>query len=405
MVTISTNRLQQVEKTMTDGGYGVRISESSWDSNRTITFNSGSAQNIALCFRKNDNSTVTPTDIGSITISATGRDDISPNIYQGLPVSIYIRNSQRYVVPAGYDALGNSIIYNSDNESYISIRCRCNPITIEENTTYVITRTGGDEDIDILYYLCDAPGTISIEWTQPNAKSIPGNETPDEDTEQWTVAEVTNYVPQSFGQDTQVDSRMIFYENCPYTATLPAGHWKVIVERLETTYVRSAILDDTTPYMALLKSDDTAIINKTNLFQNNNDVFAHEEYDFTLSAETTVGLYFKMLHSDGYPAYIRFMIVDYDVQAETFTSTIGGSSFTGVTCWEPYYRRNGAFARTKYLEEVKLPSTLTSIGRYAFADSGLKKVTLPHDCAYYLTSFPEDCEVTGGQPIDWQPPI
>lgn len=343
---LGRNYLKQEEKTFPDGSYGARLSESSWISSRTVTFNSGSAKNIALCFRKNDNSAVSPTDIGTIVISATGRDDISPSIYQGLPVSIYIRDSQRYVVPAGYDALGNSIIYNSDNERYISIRCRCNPITIEGNTTYVITRTGGDEGVDILYYLCDAPGTISIAWQLVNAKSIPGNETPDKNTEQWARVQVTNYVPQSFGQDTQIDSRMIFYENCPYTATLPAGHWKVIAERLETTYVRSAILDDTTPYMALLKSDDTAIINKTNLFQNNNNVFAHEEYDFTLSAETTVGLYFKMLHSDGYPAYIRFMIVDYDMQAESFTSTIDGSSFTGVTCWEPYH--------------VDLPLTITS---------------------------------------------
>ena len=60
----------------------------------------------------------------------------------------------------------------------------------------------------------------------------------------------------------------------------------------------------------------------------------------------------------------------------------------------------GAFARCKQLTEVILPESLTSIGEEAFAESGLRSVTIPNDnCTYYSTSFPEDCTVIGGHLI------
>ena len=120
-----------------------------------------------------------------------------------------------------------------------------------------------------------------------------------------------------------------------------------IAECINNSFTNSAIVDDTTPYMALIAENGTTIISKTNLFQTRTVRFVHEEYDFTLSAATKVGLYFKALHSDGSPAYVRFMIVDYDVQAVAFTANVSGDSpITGVTCWEPYH--------------VDLPLTITS---------------------------------------------
>lgn len=61
----------------------------------------------------------------------------------------------------------------------------------------------------------------------------------------------------------------------------------------------------------------------------------------------------------------------------------------------------GAFACCEDLKAVMLPESLTSIGKEAFAESGLRAVTIPNNqCTYYATSFPEDCVVTGGHLIE-----
>ena len=62
---------------------------------------------------------------------------------------------------------------------------------------------------------------------------------------------------------------------------------------------------------------------------------------------------------------------------------------------------NGAFCNNPNLTEVVLPASLSSIGRESFAWTGLTSVTIPNDtCAYYSTSFPEGCVVTGGHLIE-----
>ena len=61
----------------------------------------------------------------------------------------------------------------------------------------------------------------------------------------------------------------------------------------------------------------------------------------------------------------------------------------------------GAFACATALNNIILPESLTSIGREAFAESGLRNVTIPNNqCTYYATSFPQDCVVTGGRLIE-----
>lgn len=56
----------------------------------------------------------------------------------------------------------------------------------------------------------------------------------------------------------------------------------------------------------------------------------------------------------------------------------------------------GAFANATHLTAVEIPESVKSIGRYSFANTALKTVTLAEDCTYYETSFPENCVVTGG---------
>ena len=57
----------------------------------------------------------------------------------------------------------------------------------------------------------------------------------------------------------------------------------------------------------------------------------------------------------------------------------------------------GAFKGCTSLSSVKFPSTLNSIGMYSFANTALTEVTLPPNCTYYKTSFPEGCKIKGGK--------
>jgi hypothetical protein len=65
------------------------------------------------------------------------------------------------------------------------------------------------------------------------------------------------------------------------------------------------------------------------------------------------------------------------------------------------YTKMGAFMAAKKLRKVTLPMSLVSIGEYAFAESSLKRVTIPNDeTIYYPTSFPPNCIITGGHLIE-----
>ena len=54
---------------------------------------------------------------------------------------------------------------------------------------------------------------------------------------------------------------------------------------------------------------------------------------------------------------------------------------------------SGAFKDVVTLEQVTIPHTCQRIGPVAFAGTSLRAVTIPADCEYSETSFPEGCEV------------
>lgn len=54
---------------------------------------------------------------------------------------------------------------------------------------------------------------------------------------------------------------------------------------------------------------------------------------------------------------------------------------------------SGAFKDVVTLEQVTIPHTCQCIGPVAFAGTSLRAVTIPSDCEYSETSFPEGCEV------------
>lgn len=53
----------------------------------------------------------------------------------------------------------------------------------------------------------------------------------------------------------------------------------------------------------------------------------------------------------------------------------------------------GVFANAKDLQEVSIPRSVKKIGRYSFANTQLKSVTIAKNCEYYDTSFPKGCKI------------
>lgn len=408
--TIGKNYLQQVEGTMPDGTYGKRVNSVFSDSTaRTGSFNSGEATNVCFRFQAFDNSDITPTDIGNIILS-DGVTETVLNIFSGHFGGIWIDESGGYqlTVQCGDDGTGRVVVYASSDLSALGKWCYTKKVDITPNTAYTFERFGGIENIKIQYATSKDIGHVDTRWSAP-LKSIPGNQTPDKNVEQWTTMDSSRREWLNDSIYVYIDSRPATYEFCSYYADLPAGSYKVIAEGYGNNwgYTRMQNPDmsfDQTPYMALIAEDNTPIIPRRTIFQDTSSPFHHEEYEFTISTPTKVGLYFKAINpaQSYYNNYTRFMIVDHDVVAEPFTIDIsGGGTLSGITCWEPYVKKMGAFARTEHLREVSLPSTLTSIGRYSFADSGIREVNIPNrECTYYSTSFPPECKVTGGRLIE-----
>ena len=61
---------------------------------------------------------------------------------------------------------------------------------------------------------------------------------------------------------------------------------------------------------------------------------------------------------------------------------------------EPLIDDQGAFNKCTHLVEVEIPASVTSIGRYSFRETQLKKVKISSNCTYYDTSFPDDCVIS-----------
>lgn len=59
----------------------------------------------------------------------------------------------------------------------------------------------------------------------------------------------------------------------------------------------------------------------------------------------------------------------------------------------PAIKPLGAFGRCSSLTTVTIPASVTFIAPYAFAGTGINKVTIGKDCTYFDTSFPKDCEI------------
>ncbi len=175
-------------------------------------------------------------------------------------------------------------------------------------------------------------------------------------TSNWTVSNVGPFIPageaepqwlrsyysatiNSGGKYYGVDDRPEIYSSCQYKLTLGAGSYKLVFEAADygadwQSDFLSRWSGYGSPVIRLMKSDNTSVVRKVlDLSSYYGTTYVHEEYAFTLTETTDLGLYFLGLGDRIFP---RFMIVDSDTVAVPFSVTYLGVVFSGVTCWEPF---------------------------------------------------------------------
>lgn len=70
-----------------------------------------------------------------------------------------------------------------------------------------------------------------------------------------------------------------------------------------------------------------------------------------------------------------------------------GMPYVGLMIGVPVLVQDGAFKDATNLVKVRIPQSCASIGRCAFGNTQLTKVTIASDCTHYNTSFPDGCVV------------
>lgn len=341
---LGKNYLKQTEITLPSGSYGERVfTTSSWITARTGTFNSGQATTIGFNLHKADNSNITPANVGKMYIAEGNADPetegVELDIFQGGVSSKGDDNnpSVYHLLRFGDDGYGNmQQLKPNGNAAYIPIRCGTALYELKTNTVYSFARVGGDNDVEIQYSTGRGVRTVSINYVDTGLPAIPEGNSTTSESAQWCrmIASENFYTLQS--GNTPIDCRAESYENCSAFAELDIGRYKVIAEAIisDATGLSTELLDDNTPYFMLLDNHNNKIISKTQIFQNS-QLWYHEEYEFTLSDKTKLGLFFKAYFNQNL-AFVRFMIVDYNTTAEAFDISSDYGQITGFSCWTPY---------------------------------------------------------------------
>ena len=346
---LGDNYLKQTEVTIPSGSYGERVyTTTSWITARIGTFNSGQATTIGCNLHKSDNSNITPANVGKMYIVEGDGDPeaegIELVIFQGgiTQMGDDSRPSVYHLMRYGDDGTGNIQQIKPDgNAAYIPIRCGTALFELTPDTDYKFARVGGDADVEIQYVTGNGTRTVSVEFANTGLPAIPDGGTTTIADAQWckmTTSERYNFSSSLLPVDNRAES----YENCTAFADLKAGHYKVIAEAItkDSAWLSTMLLNDNVPYFMLIDDSNNKIISRTQIFQTES-LWNHEEYEFTLSADAKVGLFYKAYY--GYASsstppvnYIRFMIVDYDKTSVSFDISSSYGQLTGVSCWEPY---------------------------------------------------------------------
>lgn len=376
-----------------NGAAGSWLSNTAWiaDSlDQGYTFNTGEATIICIEFKHEGDANILPAHIGNLMLvegsTMPTQYDETTNLFKGtitngcIAVSTYQDSSGTFqtgktqYLYAGEGEDGISHLYYV-LQSRIPQRCKTFAIPVKKNTQYCVKSfNSAYTDIKISLGFLTAPGTITPAVTSCSPlpqKSIPGNETFNENTEQW-INLVSSHWRNTSHFQVAVDARPLLYKYCESFATLKAGTYKVMCDVWGNnrfsgsggwwtgiSQYRGNVNDNfddtgasTNEWFALIAEDNTQIIQKTEIIPTgttrNQPIsygapypnYWHKEVTFTLAADTKVGLMHSAYYSsnsDPNYAYFRFMIVDSDVEAVEFTTTNADPcDMTGYSAWEPY---------------------------------------------------------------------
>ncbi len=354
-----------------------------------FTVNSGNAARLLFQIRHYGDYAVQPSHVGDIMMTEgstipTAYDADTTMYKQGIMQGNIVNHDataprtvgvtqELYCGDDGGGGTNNYII----SPSNIAIRCKTYSIPVKPNTDYSV-RVFNSSYNDIEFYTCyySEPGTITPTVTACSAytqKSIPGNDTFVEDTEQWVKLVYSHYRRSEYQYALPCDVRPVKYDYCEYFATLKAGTYKLMIDTWGNNRFSgtggywtgiqdySGCVYDNFSYgntqgnewFTLLAEDNTVIIAKSDILPSGISSkskrvddgapypnYFHKEVTFTLQEDTKVGLFHKAYYennSDPIPAYHRFMIVDSDVEAEEFATTgADPCNMTGYSAWEKY---------------------------------------------------------------------
>ena len=201
------------------------------------------------------------------------------------------------------------------------------------------------------------PSTITITYANKTiVPAIPSDVSSESAYQQWYIARTAYIGDDRYGYTA--DDRPCDYEHCQFFGSLKAGSYKLVCEAYVDVDHYPWVLrthDNQNPYIALLTEDDQVLVKKSmnqayaptvddplfNGYATTTTKFYHEEYPFTVSADTSVGFISKIYPNYNSNVCTRFQIVKADVVAQPFTNTT--YNISGVTCWEPYKDPYGAW--------------------------------------------------------------
>lgn len=392
---LGKNYLKPKTTAIPNGAVGTMYVNAPWQVNEYFTFNSGDATIFTMMFKHEGDAAIAPSHIGDImmvegdTIPTSYDADTTlfkETIYQG---NIKWHNDAVTVgttqgLYAGDTCYGETNNYGQTAE-FITQRCKSFAMAIKPNTDYSVRMFNSPyNDIKMSYQLWTPSGTVTPTFVDCSAytqKSIPENGTFNRNTEQWIdlVCSHDRFVSGYF--PLPCDVRPLRYEFCNYYATLKAGTYKVMIDiwgnnRFWNPALATGIqgytgcVEDNFNYtgnqgnewFALVKENNTVIIQKSDILPTGISSktkaisdgapypnYFHKEVEFTLTADTKVGLFHRAYYKSGgtpIPAYHRFMIVDSDVEAVYFETTgAEPAQMQGYSAWEKY--------------QVTLPVTIT----------------------------------------------
>lgn len=390
---IGKNYLKPRLEAIPNGAAGSWLNNTAWVTetlDQGYSFNTGEATIICIEFKHEGDANILPAHIGNLMLvegsTMPTQYDETTNLFKGTITNGCMAMST-YLDGNGHFEVGKTqYLYAGEGEDRISHlyyvlqsripqRCKTFAIPVKKNTQYCVKSfNSAYTDIKISLGFLTAPGTITPAVTSCSPlpqKSIPGNETFNENTEQW-INLVSSHWRNTSHFQVAVDARPLLYKYCESFATLKAGTYKVMCDVWGNnrfsgsggwwtgiSQYRGNVNDNfddtgasTNEWFALIAEDDTQIIQKTVIIPNgttrNQPIsygapypnYWHKEVTFTLAADTKVGLMHSAYYSsnsDPNYAYFRFMIVDSDVEAVEFTTTNADPcDMTGYSAWEKY---------------------------------------------------------------------